>query len=43
MDGGMWWSGLSQALVTDIPSCAELVARIMGEAGALHGQLHAHF
>jgi NADH:quinone reductase (non-electrogenic) len=35
MDGGLWWSGLSQAFVTDIPSCADLVARIVGEAEAL--------
>jgi NADH:quinone reductase (non-electrogenic) len=35
LDGGLWWSGLSQALIHDVPSCAELVARIVDEAERL--------
>lgn len=31
-DGGIWSSGQSQALIHDIPSCAELVANIMRQA-----------
>ena len=31
-DGGIWPSGQSQALIHDIPSCAELVANIMRQA-----------
>jgi nitronate monooxygenase len=32
MDAGIWSAGQSQALIHDIPSCAELVSRIMREA-----------
>ena len=32
MDGGIWTVGQSQGLIHDIPSCAELVARIMRQA-----------
>ena len=32
VDGGLWWAGQSQGLIDDIPSCAELVERIMSEA-----------
>lgn len=35
MDAGIWSAGQSQALVHDIPTCAELVARIMREAEAV--------
>ena len=31
-DGGIWSSGQSQALIHDIPSCAELVTNIMLQA-----------
>lgn len=31
-DGGIWSSGQSQALIHDIPSCAELVANITRQA-----------
>ena len=34
MDAGIWSAGQSQALIHDIPTCAELVARIMREAEA---------
>lgn len=32
MDGGIWTSGQSQALIHDIPTCAELVKNIMAQA-----------
>jgi nitronate monooxygenase len=32
VDGGLWWAGQSQGLIDDIPSCAELVERIVSEA-----------
>jgi len=38
MDAGIWSAGQSQALVHDIPTCAELVSRIMREAEAIIGE-----
>ena len=35
MDAGIWSAGQSQALIHDIPTCAELVSRIMREAEAI--------
>jgi nitronate monooxygenase len=35
MDAGIWSAGQTQALVHDIPTCAELVARILREAEAI--------
>ncbi len=32
LDGGIWTTGQSQALIHDIPSCAELVRNIMAQA-----------
>ncbi|MEU3984035.1 nitronate monooxygenase family protein [Streptomyces sp. NPDC026672] len=32
MDGGMWWAGQTQGLINDIPTCAELMARLIREA-----------
>jgi NADH:quinone reductase (non-electrogenic) len=32
MDGGIWTTGQSQALIHDIPTCAELVRNIMAQA-----------
>lgn len=32
LDAGIWWAGISQALVHDVPSCAELIAGIVSEA-----------
>jgi nitronate monooxygenase len=32
IDGGIWTTGQSQGLIHDIPSCDELVTRIMGQA-----------
>jgi len=31
-EAGIWWAGQAQGLVDDIPTCAELVARMLGEA-----------
>ncbi|MGA9796716.1 MAG: nitronate monooxygenase [Rhizomicrobium sp.] len=35
MDAGIWSAGQTQGLIHDIPSCKELVARIMSEAEAI--------
>jgi nitronate monooxygenase len=35
MDAGIWSAGQTQALIHDIPTCNELVARIMREAEAI--------
>ena len=35
MEGGLWWAGQAQGLVDDIPTVAELVARIVSEATRL--------
>ncbi|MCW2496723.1 nitronate monooxygenase family protein [Jatrophihabitans sp.] len=32
VDGGLWWAGLSQGLIHDVPTCAELVDRLIVEA-----------
>jgi NADH:quinone reductase (non-electrogenic) len=40
IDGGIWSAGQSQGLIHDIPSCDELVKRIMAEAeGIIHARL----
>jgi nitronate monooxygenase len=36
-DGGIWSAGMVQGLIHDIPSCAELVTRIIAEAESLIG------
>jgi len=41
LDGGIWSSGQSQALIHDIPTCAELVHNIMAQADAIVGQRFA--
>ena len=35
MDAGIWSAGQTQGLIHDIPTCAELVSRIMKEAEAI--------
>lgn len=35
LDGGIWTSGQSQALIHDIPTCKELVTQIMAQAEAV--------
>ncbi|GAB5486760.1 MAG: nitronate monooxygenase family protein [Parasphingorhabdus sp.] len=39
MDGGIWTSGQSQALVRDIPTCKELVDNIMAQAEAVRARV----
>ena len=31
-DAGIWWAGLAQGLIHDVPTCAELVERMIAEA-----------
>jgi NADH:quinone reductase (non-electrogenic) len=38
LDGGIWTTGQSQALIHDIPTCAELVRNIMTQADAVLSQ-----
>ena len=40
-DGGIWTSGQSQALIHDIPTCAELVRNIMAQAEAVRARIAA--
>ena len=40
-DGGIWTSGQSQALIHDIPTCADLVANIMKQAEEVRAKLAA--
>ncbi|MGX7952113.1 NAD(P)H-dependent flavin oxidoreductase [Tsuneonella sp. HG249] len=39
VDGGIWSSGQSQALVHDIPTCKQLVANIMAQAEAVRARI----
>ena len=39
LDGGIWSTGQSQALIHDIPTCAELVRNIMKQADAVEERL----
>lgn len=32
IEGGMWWASQAQGLIDDVPTCAELVTRIIDEA-----------
>ena len=41
MDGGIWTTGQSQALIHDIPTCAELVKNIMAQADGILGKRFA--
>lgn len=38
IDAGLIWAGQVQGLIHDIPTCAELLARIVGDAEAIIGQ-----
>jgi nitronate monooxygenase len=40
-DGGIWTSGQSQALIHDIPTCADLVKNIMAQAEAVRKKIAA--
>jgi NADH:quinone reductase (non-electrogenic) len=41
VDGGIWTSGQSQALIHDIPTCADLVKNIMAQAESVRARLRA--
>lgn len=41
LDGGIWTTGQSQALIHDIPTCAELVRNIMAQAEAVRQRVAA--
>lgn len=41
LDGGIWTTGQSQALIHDIPTCAELVKNIMAQADGILGKRFA--
>lgn len=32
IDGGLWWAGQTQGLIDDVPTCAELIERMVSEA-----------
>lgn len=38
MDDGLWWAGQIQGMIEDIPTCADLVARIVAEAETVIGE-----
>ncbi|WP_265104643.1 NAD(P)H-dependent flavin oxidoreductase [Sphingopyxis yananensis] len=38
MDQGIFWAGMVQGLIHDVPSCAELISRIIREAEAILDQ-----
>jgi NAD(P)H-dependent flavin oxidoreductase YrpB (nitropropane dioxygenase family) len=35
MDDGLWWASQAQGLISDVPTCQEVVDRIIGEAERL--------
>jgi NAD(P)H-dependent flavin oxidoreductase YrpB (nitropropane dioxygenase family) len=35
LEAGIWWAGISQALIHDVPSCGDLIASIVSEAEEL--------
>lgn len=41
LEGGIWTSGQSQALIHDVPTCAELVRNIMEQAETVRSRLAA--
>ena len=38
-EGGLWWASMAQGLIHDVPTCSELVARIVDEAAGILGGL----
>lgn len=38
LESGIYWASMAQGLIHDIPSCAELVVRMMGEAESIVAQ-----
>jgi nitronate monooxygenase len=43
MEAGVFWAGMVQGLIHDIPTCKELIDRIIGEAEAIMDQRLAGF
>ncbi|MGB3166519.1 MAG: nitronate monooxygenase family protein [Alteraurantiacibacter sp.] len=37
LDNGLYWAGMAQGLIHDIPTCSELIDRIMADARAITG------
>jgi hypothetical protein len=35
LEAGIWWIGTAMGLIDDIPTCAELISRIVGDAEKL--------
>jgi NADH:quinone reductase (non-electrogenic) len=35
VEGGLWWAGQAQGLIDDVPSCEELLTRIVAEAAEI--------
>lgn len=38
LDAGIWWAGQAQALIDDVPTCEELISRIVDDAETLISQ-----
>lgn len=38
MEGGLWWASQAQGLIHDVPTCRELVTRMVSEAEVLMGK-----
>ena len=43
LDAGLIWAGQVQGIINDIPTCAELIGRIMADAEAIIGERLARF
>ena len=41
MDAGAWSCGMVAGLINDVPTCKELIDRIMGEADAILARMNA--
>jgi NAD(P)H-dependent flavin oxidoreductase YrpB (nitropropane dioxygenase family) len=37
LEAGIWWAGLSQALVDDLPTCRQLIEQMIGDAEQVIG------
>ena len=42
MEDGLWWAGQTQGLIHDVPTCAEVVARIVADAEAAIDRLSGY-
>jgi nitronate monooxygenase len=41
LDAGIWWAGMSQALIDDVPTCAVLIERIVRDAEEIISRMSA--